>query len=68
MGGFSTIRMNTTIPVYLLREWYSHLRRIVENATCRPSDTRTANALRLARKDLRRIERYLETSETHDKT
>lgn len=51
--------MQKTIPPYLLREWYGHYRRIVENAVFKPSDTRTADALRLARKDLRRMEKYL---------
>ena len=53
--------MQKPIPAYLLREWHRHLKRIVENATCDPSDTRTVNALRLARKDLRGMEKHLQT-------
>lgn len=48
------------IPEYRLKEWRSHLKRIVENVKCDPSDTKTANAIRLARKDLRRMDKYLE--------
>lgn len=54
--------MQPAIPAYLLREWHRHLKRIVENASCNPSDTRTLNALRLARKDLRTMEKYLSES------
>ncbi len=53
------------IPEYRLREWRTHLKRIVDNAVCDPSDTRTANAVRMARKDLQRMEKYLTE---HDKT
>lgn len=53
--------MHDPIPQYRLREWHRHLKRITENATCDPGDTRTANALRLARKDLREMERHILT-------
>ena len=53
------------IPQYRLREWAAHLKRILDNAMCDPSDDRTANALRMARKDLRRMEQY---SKDNDKT
>ena len=53
------------IPEYRLREWYRHFKRIAENARCDSSDTTTVNALRMARKDIRRIEKYLNE---HDKT
>lgn len=61
-------KMKTEIPLYVLRDWQRHLSRIVEYATCDPSDTRTVNALRLARKDLRRMERYLQSKNSDDKT
>lgn len=51
--------MQIQIPEYLLREWHRHLKRIVENATYERADTRTANAFRLARKDLRRMNKLL---------
>lgn len=51
--------MKTEIPLYALREWHRHLARIVGNVTCDPSDTRTANALRMARRDLRRMDKYI---------
>lgn len=51
--------MRIPIPEYVLRDWHRHLKRIVENATCDRADTRTANALRLARKDLYRMNKLL---------
>ena len=53
--------MQTPIPVpeYRLREWQRHLKRIVDNTVCDPADTCTVNALRLARRDLRNLEKYL---------
>lgn len=56
--------MRQEIPQYLIREWHSHLKRIVNNVSCDPSDSRTANALRLARKDLRRMEQILNPNDT----
>ena len=56
------IEMKIEIPDYRLREWHTHLLRIVENAVCDPSDTRTANALRMARKDLCRMEKYIKNT------
>lgn len=60
--------MHGPIPQYRLREWHRHLKRIAENATCDPGDTRTANALRLARKDLCEMERHILTKNDNDKT
>lgn len=51
------------IPEYRLKEWRTHLKRIVDNAKCDPSDTKTANAIRLAKKDLRRMDNYLEDND-----
>lgn len=51
------------IPRYRLREWAAHLKRILDNATCDLSDYRTANALRMARKDLRRMEQYIKDND-----
>lgn len=71
-GGYGAVfkqkNMKTEIPLYVLRDWHRHLSRIVEYATCDPSDTRTANAMRLVRKDLRRMERYLQNKNSDDKT
>lgn len=51
--------MQIQVPEYLLREWHRHLKRIVENASYERADTRTANAFRLARKDLHRMNKLL---------
>lgn len=51
--------MPIPVPEYLLLEWLRHFRRIAERAVCDSSDTKTANALRLARKDVRRMESML---------
>lgn len=47
------------IPSHILLGWQSHMKRVAGHAACDPSDTRTANALRLLRRDLRTMERYL---------
>lgn len=47
------------IPDYFLAGLYAHYRRIVEYSRHDPGDFRTADAMRLARKELRRLERYL---------
>lgn len=52
-------RMNIPIPEYRLREIHRHLSRIAAHASCDNADLRTVNALRLARKDLRTLEKYL---------
>lgn len=54
--------MKTEIPLYVLRDWQRHLSRIVEYATCDPSDTRTANALRMARRDVARLGRIIDNN------
>lgn len=48
-----------TIPAYKARALAAHLRRIVGKAGCDPSDTRTANALRLAKIDLKTLDKLL---------
>lgn len=55
------------IPEYRLREWHRHLKRIVENAMTERNDTRTANALRLARRDLQLMNKII-NSKDNDKT
>ena len=55
--------MKIPIPDYLLRAWITHQRRIIDNVRCDPRDTRTVNALRLARKDLRNMEKHLGASD-----
>lgn len=47
------------IPKSNVKAIRSHLKRIVENARADASDTRTVNALRLARRDLRLLDKYL---------
>lgn len=39
---------------------YRHMKRIIENATCDPRDTRTVNAMRLAKADLRKLEKIIQ--------
>lgn len=51
------------IPDYKAKALYTHLKRIVENVRCDPSDTRTVNSLRLARRDLRDLEKILSKNE-----
>lgn len=47
------------IPDYRAKTLCKHLKRIVENVKCDPADTRTLNALRLARQDLRDLEKRI---------
>lgn len=51
--------MQAEVPLYLIVGWRRHLKRIVENVGTDPSDTRAINALRLARKDLEQMGKYL---------
>lgn len=43
----------------LLKSACSHIRRVLDNADCETSDTRTYNAMRLLRRELARMERCL---------
>lgn len=54
------------IPDYFLAGLYAHYRRIVEHSYHDPADYRTADALRLARKELRRLERCLNYGKKSD--
>lgn len=56
------IMRTVEIPLYILRQWHSHFRRIAERATCDRSDTRTANALRMAAKDVARLARIIDNN------
>ena len=47
------------IPEYKAKALYAHLKRIVECAKCDSTDTKTANALRLAKVDLRWLEKQI---------
>lgn len=47
------------IPDYKIRALCTHLRRIVSHARYERTDTRTANAMRLAKLDLQMLEKYL---------
>lgn len=62
MGGFYLPTMQ--IPDYKAKALYAHLKRIVECAKYDPTDTKTANALRLAKGDLRTLEKYLPKNKT----
>ena len=52
------------IPRSKAKAIYAHLKRIVENVRPDATDTRTYNALRLARKDLRTLETYITMDST----
>lgn len=54
--------MKTEIPLYVLRDWHRHLSRVLDNVSCDPSDTRTANALRMARRDVARLGRMIDNN------
>ncbi len=47
------------IPAYLVCEWLRHFRRLAIYGRYNEDDTRTANAFRMAKKDVRRMERYI---------
>lgn len=47
------------VPDYLIRLWYCRYSRIAMYAKADPRDTRTLNALRLARKDLKQFSKYI---------
>lgn len=51
------------IPRSKAKAIYAHLKRIVENVRPDATDTRTYNALRLARKDLRALKTYIAMDE-----
>lgn len=51
--------MKAEIPLYILKGMLSHYKRIVENAKSRPDDHRTADAIRLARKDIAKLEKII---------
>lgn len=48
------------IPTYIAKAVYSHYKRIVDNARVDKSDIRTLNAMRLAKKDLQRLIKFIE--------
>lgn len=47
------------VPDYLLRQWFSRYQRMALNATADVSDTRTLNAIRLAKKDIKLFSKYV---------
>lgn len=49
------------IPVWFLGFLIGRIKRVLEHAICDPSDTRTANAMRLLGHDLQKLKAY------HDK-
>lgn len=57
MGGFIK-HMN--IPTYIIENAVRHFERIALKCKAPPLDTRTANALRLARRDLVAIKKHMD--------
>lgn len=55
--------MDIPVPVYMLKQLCARCKRIAENATCSSSDTRTANALRLLKKDIPKLEKYIDRND-----
>lgn len=55
--------MDISVPVYMLKQLCARCKRIADNATCSPSDTRTANSLRLIKKDISKLEKYIDRNE-----
>lgn len=49
------------IPDRFVTALASHLRRVTAKASCAPTDSRTADAMRLLRRDLRVLERMIDT-------
>lgn len=47
------------IPAYIIKAVFSHYSRIASNATCDPADHKTRDCLRLARKDVEKLRKYL---------
>lgn len=47
------------IPDYIVKAVYAHYRRIAARSKADPGDHRTADALRLAKEDLRRLGKYV---------
>lgn len=56
---WAAIFITMQIPYYRVKVLRVHLKRILEHAKCAPGDTRTANAIRLAKEDLRVLEKLL---------
>jgi len=47
------------IPDYIIKGIYIHYKRLTQHARVDPADHRTVDALRLARKDLRKLQKYI---------
>lgn len=47
------------IPRYLLENAVRHMERVADNCRASPDDSRTANALRLLRRDITNLKRHL---------
>lgn len=56
------------LPDYRAKALINHLQRIVNHASCSHSDTRTVNALRLVRQDLRYLSKLLDNETTETKS
>lgn len=60
--------MNHSIPQSLVATWQRHMKRLADNVRCESTaDSRTADLLRLVRKDIRAMEKYIKNGlSSHD--
>ena len=51
--------MKVEIPDYFLKSFIRHFERITENCKASPSDIKTSEALRLGKKDIVKLKRFV---------
>ena len=51
--------MKVEIPDYFLKSFIRHFERITENCKASPSDIKTSEALRLGKKDVIKLKRFI---------
>lgn len=51
--------MKVEIPDYFLKSFIRHFERITENSKASPSDIKTSEALRLGKKDIVKLKRFV---------
>lgn len=54
-----SIIMKVEIPDYFLKSFIRHFERITENCKASPSDIKTSEALRLGKKDVIKLKRFI---------
>ncbi|HCW57553.1 MAG TPA: hypothetical protein DHR60_06270 [Bacteroides uniformis] len=54
-----SIIMKVEIPDYFLKSFIRHFERITENCKASPSDIKTSEALRLGKKDIVKLKRFV---------